>query len=76
VKSGLALSAVGARNDILSMEINSTGTYADVILTTANSQTLLQCGIEGVVLYGLHFRDLNDDDDNEWLSRITVKEMG
>jgi len=35
-----------------------------VILTTRNRPTLPQYGKEGVVLYGLDFRDVNDDDDN------------
>jgi len=42
-----------------------TGIQPDDVLTPGSRPTLPQCGKEGVVLYGLRSRDVNDDDDNE-----------
>jgi len=55
-KSGSALSKVGARKGIQSMEVNKEAITSCLILATGNCPTLPQHGKQGVVLFGLHSR--------------------
>jgi len=45
-------------------------------MTTGNHPTLPQCGRDGVVLYGLHSRDvkLNDYDEDDTIHVVVVSE--
>jgi len=58
VKSGSALSRLGARKGIRLIGISIIAIHLDVVLTTGNHPTLPYCSKEGAVLFGLCFHDV------------------